>query len=448
MHFRLFLTFPLFLFFGFSNPQSGPVPRVPERMMLGDLHLHLNHAARKKIQAQVDKLRKSEKFFQMKVDRAVLYFPIIREALAEKGVPEDFAFLSIQESGLVSDAVSTSKAVGFWQLKGYTGTEVGLRINNQVDERKNIYASSLGAATYLKKHNFFFKNWIYSLTAYYAGRTGAMKHINEKHIGDKRMNINGNTHWYVLRFLAHKIAFENELSRPHSQNLVLRMDRSSSGLSLDRVAKKHGLDRDLVHKYNKWLAHGRVPQDREYTVILPMDSSHVLARRKSKPKDRKVSQEVEVAASGLTDAPAPKAILSEAKIKVMGTIIRHEVNDIPVIYYEAEDTLESFAEKSGVSISKLMKFNEMDSQSVVAQLPYFTMAKSKRASMDMHIASQGQDLWQVSQLHGVRIRRLEKFNHLDRRDTLEEGTVVWLNTKKPGYLELHSLNSASDERLQ
>ena len=87
-----------------------------------------------------------------------LYFPIIENIFKEEGVPDDFKYLSLQESGLISDAVSTSNAVGFWQFKDFTAREVGLRVDKQIDERKNIVSSTRGAAVYLKRNNFLMNN--------------------------------------------------------------------------------------------------------------------------------------------------------------------------------------------------------------------------------------------------------------------------------------------------
>jgi hypothetical protein len=70
----------------------------------------------------------------------------------------------LQESALIPDAVSTSKAVGFWQFKDFTAIEMGLRVDREVDERMNIASSSRAAARYLKKNNTFFNNWLYNKT--------------------------------------------------------------------------------------------------------------------------------------------------------------------------------------------------------------------------------------------------------------------------------------------
>src|SRR5690606_10078578 len=98
----------------------------------------------------VDALTRYAKSFEVKVQRARTYFPIIERIFAEEDVPDDFKYLVIQESALIADAVSVSNAVGFWQFKDFTAIEMGLRVDKTVDERMNIVSSSRAAARYLK----------------------------------------------------------------------------------------------------------------------------------------------------------------------------------------------------------------------------------------------------------------------------------------------------------
>ncbi|MEJ2005732.1 MAG: transglycosylase SLT domain-containing protein, partial [Cyclobacteriaceae bacterium] len=113
-------------------------PRVPSRMQFADITLKIKDDARREIQEDVNKLTKNPKFFNIYVQRARTYFPIIERIFREEGVPDDLKYLVIQESALISVAVSSADAVGFWQFKDFTAKEMGLRVDRIVDERKNI----------------------------------------------------------------------------------------------------------------------------------------------------------------------------------------------------------------------------------------------------------------------------------------------------------------------
>ena len=72
------------------------------------------------------------------------YFPEIEAILAKHGVPDDFKFLAMAESGL-RNQISPAKAVGFWQMLESTGKEYGLHVGRQVDERYDYVRSTEAA---------------------------------------------------------------------------------------------------------------------------------------------------------------------------------------------------------------------------------------------------------------------------------------------------------------
>jgi membrane-bound lytic murein transglycosylase D len=113
--------------FALSIQVHGTTPQVPSSMRFADIKLQLSEDAKKSIQKKVDSLTKSEKYFQILLDRANLFLPIVERILKEENLPLDFKYLVIQESALVADAVSTANAVGFWQFKEPAAREVGLK---------------------------------------------------------------------------------------------------------------------------------------------------------------------------------------------------------------------------------------------------------------------------------------------------------------------------------
>src|SRR5690606_33981157 len=101
----------LFFFFltltGYLDAYSQG-PQVPSEMEFAGIRLDLTDAARREIQTHVDALYRSEKYFAVKLERVDLYFPIIERIFQEEDLPIDFKYLVIQESALISDAVSSS----------------------------------------------------------------------------------------------------------------------------------------------------------------------------------------------------------------------------------------------------------------------------------------------------------------------------------------------------
>ena len=128
------LKYLLSIFLGLLFLTSYGSPRVPSSYEFAGIQLSITEAARRQIQEDVDALHRSQTYFNRKVEKVDLYFPIIERVFREEGIPDDFKYLTIQESALISDAVSSSNAVGFWQFKKASATEVGLRVDNYIDE--------------------------------------------------------------------------------------------------------------------------------------------------------------------------------------------------------------------------------------------------------------------------------------------------------------------------
>ena len=105
--------------------------------------------------------------------RANKYFPIIEPLLKKYGLPDDFKFLALAESGF-TDETSTAGAAGMWHFMKKTGREFGLEINNNVDERYHIEKSTKVAAEYLIKSRERFGSWTLAAAAYNAGNYGCL----------------------------------------------------------------------------------------------------------------------------------------------------------------------------------------------------------------------------------------------------------------------------------
>lgn len=109
--------------------------------------------------------------------RANRYFPIIEPILKEQGIPDDFKYLALIESGLIPTVVSSAGAVGFWQFMAPTAKDYKLEVNKEVDERYNIEKSTYAACKYLKDSYKKFGTWALVAASYNAGRSHI--HSNE-----------------------------------------------------------------------------------------------------------------------------------------------------------------------------------------------------------------------------------------------------------------------------
>ena len=256
------------------NRRSLRPKLVPDVMYIGGIQLNITRKGKKAIQKDVDLLIRNKEYFFKKLGRVDLYMPLVEEVLRAENVPLDFKYLPIQESAMIAAARSRSNAVGYWQFKEASGKEVGLAINNRVDERMNIVASSQAAAKYLKRNNLYYNNWLIALLSYNMGFTGAKFYVNKNYPNQsiknlRKMDINEKTHWYIRKFLAHKIAFEYEIGL---ERLPKKLSKYNSGKqkTLKQIAlETQSLEKELK-PHNLWLKKNRIPDDKTYTVIVPL----------------------------------------------------------------------------------------------------------------------------------------------------------------------------------
>ena len=416
----------------------GQGPKVPATMEFGGIKLKITDKARRQIQEDVDALRVHPQSFKIKLDRATMYFPIIEKIFREEKLPDDFKFLSLQESALIADAVSSSNAVGYWQFKKPTALEVGLRVDSKVDERMNISSSSRGAARYLKKNNSNFDNWLYALLSYNVGAGGAQKYVSKKNFGARKMEVNKRTHWYVKKFLAHKIAFQDETKKLKPKSYSLVEYSRGKKKSLKTIAKETSVSYEDLLYYNKWLKKGDVPHDKYYPVILPMKS-----RRKKKyvamNKPPSFGARSEILKDDEKSGLYP---IIKGDLKSKGKPLLIKINGLPGIIAKAGDNLGTLSTRSGTSEARLAKYNEINvSDKIIPGQVYYVKSKKSKANLYYHTALPGESMWSISQKFGMKKKSLRQKNRMTEEETLKPGRVLWMRYIRPSN---HSIEYRKD----
>ena len=390
---------------------QAQTPQVPHKMEFAGMTLTIRDDARREIQKDVNALTQSPKHHNIKIERAKTYFPIIEKVFEEERVPDDFKYLALQESALIADAVSVSNAVGFWQFKDYTAVEMGLRVDKEIDERLNIVSSSRAAARYIKKNNFYFNNWIFALQAYQMGAGGAMKSLPKNLSGAKHMEITSATYWYVKKYLAHKVAFEDVVEGAGQVKAIPYENRSKKLLT--DIAKEVSVNEEELKLYNKWAKTGRIPDDRTYTVIIPVMG------------EKEITLPLTTVTAAKVDTPLetkPTPALAD----------RIKINGIKAIKAVPGEDAAMLASRAGVTLSDFLVWNDISRNTRIETDRYYLLGKKRtRGEETYHKVSAGENLWQVSQQYGVQMKKLRRYNRLSTGEEIEPGTTLWLSSKKP-----------------
>ena len=400
------LIFFLALLFSI-NVFSQDIPQVPEVITVDKIRLKINEDARNEIQMEVDALHANKKYFNAIIDKINIYFPVIEEILEEENVPIDFKYLSLQESSLIPDAVSSSNAVGFWQFKSTTAKTYGLNINNLVDERRNVVSSTRAAAKYLKNSNFVFDNWIFSLLSYMTGLSGARSILDEKFYGSKRMEINKNTHWYIKRFLAHKIAYQDEINKDN-YNDKFTIYKNYEAKSIEDLSESLSVNLDDLKSYNKWLKSSELPRDKVYSFLVPLKSKNLYSQIKSS-----------VISKVKSFISSSKNSLIDEKIKLIAEKKMIFLNGLPSIIIDSDDTMDEIFKLYSISKKSFFSYNDIDSNhQLQIGVPYYFVNKINRGRVQTYIRRKEESLWEISQIFGIKLKKLEKFNEGNLSDKI------------------------------
>jgi membrane-bound lytic murein transglycosylase D len=160
------------------------------------------------------------------------YFPIIEKRLREMGLPDDLKYVTITESSLRPEAVSSSGAGGIWQFIPSTGEKYGMRKNRNIDERFDFFKATEGALSYLKTLYEEFRSWTLSMAAYNAGENRVRKEIDlQKTRNYFYLDLPLETERYVYKIAVAKII----LSDPGRYGYFLDEKELYDPLQVERV---------------------------------------------------------------------------------------------------------------------------------------------------------------------------------------------------------------------
>ncbi len=214
------------------------------------------------------------------IRRANRAFPIIEPILQKYGVPDDFKYLAVIESGLVN-ATSPAGAKGVWQFMPDTAKEQGMEVNEYVDERYNLEKSTEAACKYLLAAREKFGSWTLAAASYNGGMTGVGKRIAEQKVSNYYdLGLTDETSRYVFRILALKeimknpavfgfSIYETDLYSPIPSKKI-EVDSTISDLA--DFAKAQGINYKILKIHNPWLRDKKLLNlvKKKYEIEIPL----------------------------------------------------------------------------------------------------------------------------------------------------------------------------------
>lgn len=213
------------------------------------------------------------------IKRANRAFKIIEPILEKNGVPNDFKYLAVIESSLIN-AVSPSGAKGVWQFMPATAKEIGMEVNDCVDERYHLEKSTEAACKFLLAAKEKFGSWTLAAASYNGGITGVNKQIDLQKVSNYYdLLLNEETSRYVFRILAlkeimkapEKFGFAVPKQDLYELYPTRKLEIDSTVTNLADFAIRQGVNYKILKLYNPWLRDSKLDNKakKKYVIELP-----------------------------------------------------------------------------------------------------------------------------------------------------------------------------------
>jgi len=337
---------------------------------------------------------KDKRFFEP-MQEAYLFIPAIKNILAEYGVPAEFLFLAMAESNFSTRAYSRKRASGLWQFMPATGKLYGLRINEYVDERRDLIKSTRAAAKYLSHLHKKFGKWYLAAIAYNCGGGRLSKGIRRAKTDDLSVLLNYRKRYipresrmYIRRIVALAMMGNDEqlLLKSEYEYLLNRANAYSistvklpKGESLRRVSRLVGIPIKELKKLNRHL---------KYDFIPPYAKSY--------------------------DIYIPYIKLADFKQKYF----KDKINNIYRVHrVKRGENLSIIGHKYGVPYRVIMDFNRLKNTRLKLRQKLIIPIDNKNKNNKIHsrfyyMVKRGDTLESISKAHRVTVKNIKRQNHI------------------------------------
>lgn len=333
------------------------------------------------------------------LEREGRYGPMMRERLAERGMPQDLVYLAMIESGLSPKAYSHAHASGMWQFIAETGQRYGLEVSSFVDERRDPVRATDAALDYLTELHDRFGSWYLAAAGYNSGENRVDRILRERMDGQKGRDalfwmidehLPRETRDYVPLMLAaahigkdparygfHEIALEAPLE--YEEVIV------PGGISLATIARSAGTELAAIAELNTHFLRGITPPGGEQTLRVPVGAGE-------------------------------RVLASLDRIEDEGRLstVVHRVRP--------GETLSHIARQYGVNTELLRASNGHPNprrlsvgQEIQVPVDGSVRAATDEPSWRTYRVRRGDSLWGIARRHGVSVSELRRWNGIGNR---------------------------------
>lgn len=369
-------------------------------------------------------LKRNKKAMEDLMTLSAYYFPIFEQKFAKYNVPLEIKYLAIVESSLNPRARSWAGATGLWQFMYATGKMHGLEVSSYVDERMDPIMATEAAAKYLSNLYSVFHDWDLVLASYNSGPGNVSKAIRRSggatDYWELRPYLPRETARYVPAFIAIMYVFEyaeeHGFQPPTPITTYFETDtlQPKRELTFSQIAKVTGVDETLLEFLNPSYKIDVIPHiaDEDYVLRLPKKKTGLFVNNESEIYHYFYGQDEQKKEEG-------SQLVKEEKR------IRYQV--------KSGDYLGKIAQKFGIGISKIKRWNNLNSNhlqigQVLSIYTQGNQASTTNAAPKLYTVKQGDSLWSISEkFPGLTVKKIKSWNNMGDHNQLIPGMQLKLS---------------------
>ncbi len=334
-----------------------------------------------------------------------LYFPLFEEQLDKHNLPLELKYLAVIESALNPVARSRVGATGLWQFMYGTGKMYGLNVNSMVDDRSDIYRSTVAACEHFVDLYKIYNDWNLVLAAYNAGPGNVNRAIRRaggvKDFWAIRHFLPRETQNYVPAFMAVTYVIEHAEDHnlfpnpPIYSHFDVDTIVVTQQLSLRTVSEFLDIPLDHLRYLNPTFRQNIIPHNERnpYVLRLPRDYSGLFIAN----------------ADTIYNHRTPEQLRQEELAAQMQETTTHVVR--------SGEVLGSIARRYGTTVGEIQRLNNLrgtlirPGQRLIVRAPA-RPATQLASNTNTHVVRSGETLGVIASRYRITVADIQHWNNL------------------------------------
>lgn len=399
-----------------STAQS--TPEVPFDIDFAGVTVHLNEQGRAKLRNEVGQLYTDRTRLHRDIELLRQLTPLLEPILKANQFPVDYRYAVLPFDG--------DEPTGYWGLTPNRAQALNMVMSNAVDERYHPVVATETVTGHLSRLHTTSNNYVLTLLRYLQPDTSIDRSADK--VNSTYLLLDAQSPSLIWKIIARKLVFEREEPILRSaQTYLLYEQRKSGGYSLQAISQHLQLDEERLRPFNDWLKAGTIPSEKDYSVLVRVtaDEFPTIKNRGEIRWKPTVVRQTDVGFPVLTK-------LSKSTVITYESAVFYTINDRLGVQAQPCDNVITLAHYGKITIKTLLSYNDLSERDVVQPGHiYYLERKARRAKVPFHVVEKNQTLREISDVYGVQLKSLLRFNRSQPTQRIQTGRIVWLQEKRP-----------------